>query len=120
MDYKFINSEYLDSIAGDDPKIIPEIVDLFKDQAREIYEEMRSLYSKENFTLLGMLAHKAKSSVSIMGMTELAAILKTFELAAKEGRDKELYEIYINKFGEDTKAAIIELEDLVSNRLKKS
>jgi HPt (histidine-containing phosphotransfer) domain-containing protein len=120
MDYKFINSEYLDSVAGDDPQIISEIVNMFKDQALEIYKEMETLFINKDYIQLGMLAHKAKSSVAIMGMNELATMLKSFELAAKDGKDIELYESYINKFGEDTKTAITELEDLVGNRLKKS
>jgi HPt (histidine-containing phosphotransfer) domain-containing protein len=120
MDYRLINSDYLDSVAGDDPQIIAEIVTMFKDQVSEMYEEMKHLYSKKEFSNLGMLAHKAKSSVAIMGMSELAVMLKTFELSAKEGKDTELYESFINKFGEDTKTAISELDDLVSNRLKKS
>jgi HPt (histidine-containing phosphotransfer) domain-containing protein len=120
MDYKLINPAYLDSVAGDDPQIIAEIVAMFKEQVAEIYSEMKALHSKRDFTSLGMLAHKAKSSVAIMGMSELATLLKTFELSAKEGKKTELFESYIEKFGEDTRLAISELEDVVSNRLKMS
>lgn len=119
MDYKLINPDYLDSVAGDDPQIIAELVTLFIDQAAEIHSEMKDLNSRKEYTSLGMMAHKAKSSVGIMGMSELAGMLKTFEISAKEGKTTELYESYIEKFGEDTRLAIIELEDLVSNRLKK-
>jgi HPt (histidine-containing phosphotransfer) domain-containing protein len=120
MDYKLINPEYLHSVAGDDAQLIAEIVNMFKAQVPEIYSEMKSLYSRKDFTLLGMLAHKAKSSVAIMGMDELADMLKTFELSAKEGKETELYESFIEKFGKDTISAIAELDDLVSNRFKKS
>ena len=68
--------------------------------------------------MLGLLAHKAKSSVSIMGMDELAVMLKTFELQAKEERESHMYESYITRFKSETLAAITELEDLVSNHLK--
>ena len=120
MDYKFINPAYLDSVAGDDPQIIAELVTMFREQAAEIYSEMLAFLSKKEFTSLGMLAHKAKSSVAIMGMSELAAMLKTLELSAKEGKNTESYESCIEKFGKDTGLAIKELEDLVSKRLKKS
>jgi HPt (histidine-containing phosphotransfer) domain-containing protein len=118
MNYKLINSDYLDSVAGDDPQIFTDIVNMFKDQVAEIYEEMKLLHSRKDYLALGMLAHKAKSSVAIMGMSELATMLKTMELSAKEGKDIELYESYINKFGEDTRIAVTELEDLVNYRLK--
>ena len=38
----------------------------------EIYNEMKSLLAAKNYLHLGLLAHKAKSSVAIMGMKELA------------------------------------------------
>ncbi|MBK7713292.1 MAG: hypothetical protein IPJ37_21905 [Bacteroidales bacterium] len=43
MDYKFINTEYLDSVSAGDPEIIVELVSLFKEQVIEISEEMQSL-----------------------------------------------------------------------------
>jgi len=120
MNYKLINPEYLDSVSGGDPQFIAEIVTMFRDQVTEFFTEMKRLHSKKDFPALGMMAHKAKSSVAIMGMSELANLLKTLELSAKEGKDTELYESYIDRFGEDTKNAVAELNDLVNNRLMKS
>jgi len=117
MDYKFINTEYLDSVSGGDPDITREIVIMFKDQAIEIYNEMKSHLSQKNHTLLGQLAHKAKSSVAIMGMNDLAAMLKTFEVQAKEGKEADLYESYIERFKTETNGAAIELDDLLKNML---
>jgi HPt (histidine-containing phosphotransfer) domain-containing protein len=120
MDYKFINSEYLESVSGGDPDTIREIVTMFREQASEIHDEMKSHFSAKNYISLGMLAHKAKSSVAIMGMNDLALMLKTFELQAREGKDSELYESYIIRFKTETEEAVKELEDLVNNQLKKS
>ena len=120
MDYKFINTEYLNSVSGGDPEIIREIVAMFKDQSIEIYNEMKSHFSGKNYHSLGLLAHKAKSSVAIMGMNDLTLMLKTFELQAREGKEPELYESYIIRFKTETEAAVIELEDLVNMRLKKN
>jgi len=117
MDYKFINTEYLDSVSGGDPEIICELVNLFKEQSVEISEEMKSLFDARNYKLLGLLAHKAKSSVSIMGMDDLAVMLKTFEIQAREEKESHLYESYIIRFSAETKAAIVELEDLVNRHL---
>jgi HPt (histidine-containing phosphotransfer) domain-containing protein len=118
MDYKFINMEYLDSVSGGDTGIINEIVVIFKEQSVEIYNEMKSLLASKNYTSLGLLAHKAKSSVAIMGMSEMAIMLKTFELQAKEGREPQLYEHYVERFKSETEEAIRELDDLISKRLK--
>lgn len=110
--------EYLDSVSAGDTGIINEILKIFKEQSAEIYLEMKSLLAAKNYNSLGLLAHKAKSSVAIMGMEEMANILKTFELQAREGKEHHLYESYIEKFHNDTKQAIIELEDIIANRLK--
>jgi len=120
MDYKFINTEYLESVSGGDPEIICELVNLFKEQSVEISGEMNSLFRAKNYKLLGLLAHKAKSSVSIMGMNDLAAMLKTFELQARDEKEPHLYESYILRFQTETREAIVELEDLASKQLKNS
>ena len=118
MDYKLINTDYLDSVSGDDYNIMSEIIGIFKEQVPEILNEMKKLYTEKNYYSLGLLAHKAKSSVAIMGMNDLAVMLKSFELEAKEGKEADKYEYYINKFEKDTSEAIGELDDLISNRLK--
>jgi HPt (histidine-containing phosphotransfer) domain-containing protein len=115
MDRKFIKMEYLDSVSEGNPEIITEIVILFKDQVVEIYNEMISHNEEKNYTLLGLLAHKAKASVAIMGMDDLALMLKTFELQAREGREPELYESYIKRFKAETDAAVMELENIINN-----
>ena len=66
------------------------------------------------------MAHKVKSSVAIMGMDELADMLKTFELQAKEAKESQLYDSYISRFKTETEVAIKELEDIVSTRLNKN
>jgi HPt (histidine-containing phosphotransfer) domain-containing protein len=114
MDYKFIKMEYLNSVSEGDPEIIRDILLIFKDQALEIYNEMIVRFSEKNYTALGFLAHKAKSSASIMGMDDLALMLKTFELQAKDGKEPELYESYIKRFKVETDAAILELENFVN------
>jgi HPt (histidine-containing phosphotransfer) domain-containing protein len=120
MQYKFINTEYLDSVSGGDPEIICELVTLFKEQSIEISGEMNSLFNSGNYQLLGLLAHKAKSSVAIMGMSDLAAMLKTFELQAREAKDSHLYESYIARFQSETLEAIAELDDLVTKLLNRN
>ena len=116
MNYKFINTEYLETlVSGGDKEIIRELVGIFRDQVVEIVLEMKSLNAKEDFNSLGMLAHKAKSSVTIMGMNDLAIMLKTFELEGKEGINRENYKSYILRFEDETRQAVAELENYINN-----
>ncbi|MGQ9619664.1 MAG: Hpt domain-containing protein [Bacteroidales bacterium] len=115
MDYKYINPEYIESVAGDDKEAIKEIVEIFREQVSEISAEMKELYEASDYYNLGLLAHKAKSSVAIMGMENLASMLKTFELQAKEGLEKEKYITYISDFEHDTAEAIVELDNYIKS-----
>ena len=66
MDYKVISPAYLENVTGGDIGIMEEIVTIFKDQIPEFVTEMNDLYQKEAYYELGLLAHKAKSSVAVM------------------------------------------------------
>jgi HPt (histidine-containing phosphotransfer) domain-containing protein len=115
MSYKFINTEYLETVSGGDKETIMELYIIFRDQVIEIVGEMRSYYEKGDYHSLGMLAHKAKSSVAIFGMNDLAIMLKTFELEGKVGANKENYTSYIDRFERETSVAVMELSDYINN-----
>jgi HPt (histidine-containing phosphotransfer) domain-containing protein len=119
MTYQYINPEYLDSVSAGDTEIVQELVDMFRSQIEETQNEMRILLHKKDFNSLGLLAHKAKSSVLIMGMKDLGSLLKTFEFQAREGIESHKYESYIERFTHETSEAVKELETLVNNRLIK-
>ena len=113
MEYKYINPEYLEKVTAGDSEIMKEIVDLFREQVAESYTQMLSYLDTGDYYNLGMLAHKVKSSVSIMGMTDLASMLKTFELQAKESKETGMFRSYIERYGNETAMALKELEDLI-------
>lgn len=116
MDYKFIKTDYLEMVAGGDKELLKELINMFRDQVAEFNSEMNKLFTEKNFFALGLLAHKAKSSVAIMGMDSLANLLKTFELQAREGKRTDLYQSYITRFENDTRSALTELNTLIENQ----
>jgi len=118
MGYRHINPDYIESVSGDDIDVRKEIISMFREQVEEMSAEMHKLLESGNYHSLGLLAHKAKSSVAIMGMADLAVMLKTFELQAKEGRETNLYKGYVERFSSETEEALIELDVYLSN-LKK-
>ena len=109
---EYVNLEYIESMSGGDETIIRELVDIFIEQVPEFIREMQKLYEKQDWTNLGMLAHKAKSSIAIMGMNDLAAMLKEFELNAKEAKSPEKYSGYIERFVDETTHAVEELKSI--------
>ena len=115
MNYKFINTEYLETVTGGNKETLIELVGIFREQVSEIVNEMKTLHAKNDFYSLGMLAHKAKSSVAIMGMNDLAIMLKTFEIEGREGRNKENYKSYIDRYEKEAIQAVGELENYINN-----
>ena len=111
MAYVHINLEYIEMVSGGDREIVSELIDIFRQQRKEFYEEMLSLYAAKLYPQLGQLAHKAKSSVAIMGMEELAARMKHLEISAREGDNPEEYREIIDFFWSESALALEELDD---------
>ena len=111
MAYKVISPEYLENVTGGDPEITEELVNIFRSQVPEFIDEMKGLHNNGMWFELGLLAHKAKSSVAVMGMDSTATMLKTFELQAKAGENKDEYMNFINQFVSETKVALDELTE---------
>lgn len=105
---------YLNSMSGGSSDVIKEMIAIFNEQSKEYIMEMQKYLDEKNYLLLGKLAHKAKSSVAIMGMNDLAADLKTLEINTKTEKDVEMYPVYVEKFIRLTKQAIAELEEIAA------
>ena len=104
---------YLSGMSGGNPDIIKEMINIFIEQTQEYIVDMQKFLNEKDYIQLGKLAHKAKSSVAIMGMNDLAANLKTLELIAKESKDVETYPKYVSSFVDLSKQAIAELKELL-------
>jgi HPt (histidine-containing phosphotransfer) domain-containing protein len=106
---------YLRNMSGGNKDLILEMIGIFKTQVVEFNEGMDNYYKNKEFENLGRLAHKAKSSISIMGLSELALDLKDLENLAKAGEEVEKYPYYISKFKKETHEAIEELDEVAKN-----
>ncbi|MBN2480267.1 MAG: Hpt domain-containing protein [Bacteroidales bacterium] len=108
---------YLQEMSGGNKELVKEMISIFISQVAEFAEDMENHLNNKEFELLGKLAHKAKSSVSIMGLNDLAIDLKTLENLAKEGKNAERYPTLVQKFRKVTEEAIEEL-NIVQNNIE--
>ncbi len=108
---------YLLKMTDKNNELIMEIIEIFVTQVEEIWNEMQDYYNKGDYNSLGMIAHKAKTSVSIMGMNSLSKKLKDLELFCRDNKNQELYQDIINEFKTDCLQAIEELKDYKQNHL---
>lgn len=102
---------YLKEITGGESSIVTEMVEMFIDQVGEFKENLNKFYNEKNWVDLGKEAHKAKSSVLIVGMEELGKNLKKLQLLTEEEKEVETYYDYIKMFEEHCDAALVELKE---------
>jgi len=103
------NLNYLQSITEGDTTSMRELILLFIEQVPEFIENLKKHLAEEKFIELGKEAHKAKSSVMIMGMESLGHDLKTLQLDTISGNRKETYAQHVSRFETECLAAIEEL-----------
>ena len=101
---------YLKNMSGDNEEVMKEMIGIFIEQVNEISEGMVLALEEKDWLSLSRLAHKAKSSVAIMGMSEMEAELKRLEKKAGEGKEVNTYNTLVNKFKVDCDIAIDELK----------
>jgi HPt (histidine-containing phosphotransfer) domain-containing protein len=98
-------------MSGGDSKFIREMVDLFREQVEEYKLLMPELLRKKDYDNLSKMAHKAKSSVAVMGMKNVAEQLKDLEILASKEEQVEQYEFLVNEFLEQSQLALVELDN---------
>jgi HPt (histidine-containing phosphotransfer) domain-containing protein len=101
---------YLKTMSGGDSAFIREMINLFREQIIVYKSIMPELLQNKDYDGLSKIAHKAKSSVAVMGMTQVAELLKELEILTHDQRDVEKYEPLITHFLEQSELAITELE----------
>jgi HPt (histidine-containing phosphotransfer) domain-containing protein len=109
------NLGYLITTMDNNREMVLELIDIFIEQVTEFGNEFEDLYKNKNFDGLGKLAHKAKSSVAIIGMDNLSRKLKELEQLAGNEENPEEYPAYINYFRQECAEAIKELNDYKNN-----
>ncbi|OQX98889.1 MAG: hypothetical protein B6I24_04120 [Bacteroidetes bacterium 4572_128] len=112
---KYTDLEYLESMSGGESEIIIEMIELFKMQVPEFIEEADNSLSNKDWNKLGALAHKAKSSLAIMGMNEAVEDLDFLEINAKDETNIEKFPYIVERFKFYCLQAIEELDEEIDN-----
>jgi HPt (histidine-containing phosphotransfer) domain-containing protein len=97
--------------------LILEIIDIFVDQVEEFRSEMQIYFDKKDFDSLGKIAHKAKSSVAIVGMESMSKRLKELELLCQENKNTDSIKIIISEFKTECIDAVEELLEYKKNHI---
>jgi HPt (histidine-containing phosphotransfer) domain-containing protein len=105
----YTNLDYLRMITEGDTESVVELIGLFLDQVPEFIENMNKFLAEGRYEELGKEAHKAKSSVMIMGMDDLGHDMKSLQLDTIAKTGVETYGERVSKFEMQCLAAVEEL-----------
>lgn len=108
---KHTDLSYLNEVSGGEPKFIKEMIRIFNEQVPEFISNMEKHLAEQDYLNLGREAHKAKSSVIIVGMHSLGAKMKELQLLTEKNEKVELYPGYVEEFKTLCLAAVKELEE---------
>lgn len=106
--YKIINTEYIDGITSN-TEFKKNLFSFFRENVAEFEEMMNNAIKNENYAQLEELAHKAKSSVKILGMDKQADDMKQLEFDSKERKNTETFKQRVSEFIITCYAAIEEI-----------
>lgn len=111
----YTDLSYLKEITGGEKSIVVEMVEMFIAQVDEFKTNLNQHLNDKNWVELGKEAHKAKSSVLIVGMEELGKNLKKLQLLTEEEKEIETYPDYVKMFVTQCDAAVVELQEELNN-----
>lgn len=89
---------YLKEIAGGEPAVIKEFIELFLDQINEFRSDLRMYLQNQRWEELGKTAHKAKSSVMTFGLNELGLHLKQLQVKTQQLSEINSYPADVEEF----------------------
>ena len=109
-----VNLSYLESIAEGDHAFIKQILEMFNLSTLPEIEKIEDYYSKQEWAMVGMTAHKIKTPVQMLGQPDIANLIITLETNAKTKTDIDNMG---NLIGE-LKERLIDLNSEVSTLIK--
>ena len=107
-----IDLTYLKISTGDDQAIIKELINLFVRQLPDLKNGIVNAYKAQQWHELKEIAHKAKNSFEIMGVTEQAEELKQIEIMAGNEAETPQLKTLIDKFIDTCKIVLDEINEL--------
>jgi HPt (histidine-containing phosphotransfer) domain-containing protein len=103
---------FLKELSNGNQKMIRGMVEIFGEQVIEFKEAFDQAYNSKDWKKISFTAHKAKSSVKVMGMEKTATILDKLEKDALEGVNIDQYFTYIKQIEQDLNEAMDELNSI--------
>ena len=92
--------EHLRMITGDDADFMIEIMEMIQAESPEVVRDIKAYFERREFDPLAKAAHKYKSSINILGNTEMIHLMKEMELCSIAAEDPSAIEPMIGQLEE--------------------
>jgi len=104
---------YLNQVFQGNKEMINNIISLFLQQVPEYVKEMEECVRKNELLSLHPLAHKAKSSISMLGIRDLETDILQIEQDSKHLRNLENLPILVSRVKENCDCVLHQLEEVL-------
>lgn len=103
----------LNKRTGYDPELMKEMFLVFKDKYQEYFDLLQIRYENNDWVGVSEIAHRAKSSVAIMGMETIREVFNEMETLASDGSEIKNFEDSLTKLHNEVEEAISQIEDYI-------
>lgn len=110
--YTYVNLNYLNSIGQGDTKFQNDLISIFKEQMPKLNEQLKKALNEKDYQELSAVAHKAKSSVAMLGIEVLKQKMEQLEIKAKMMEETETYSNLVADFDKISALVLLEIKDL--------
>ncbi len=111
-EHEYIDLTYLDSISENDTKFKKELIEIFVKQVPELKSQLYQHFNDQNYQSLSAIAHKAKSTMALMGIETLRSEMEWLEINAKNESNTDRYKDILENFETIINLALYEVKNL--------
>ena len=107
--YAYINLEYMDMMSDGDDGMKKVMLEMLLEELPLEVEKMNNLAAESNWTDLGAVSHKMKSTLSFVGNENMTNANRDIEMICKSGEGLEKIPELLRALTENTPFAVGEL-----------
>lgn len=104
---------YLNQVFQGNQEMVRNIIQLFLEQVPEYVKEMEACVHRDDLLALHPLAHKAKSSISMLGLKNMERNILTIEELSKEHRDMEKLPLLVRQVHDECEVVYSQLQKVL-------
>ncbi|MBC8047407.1 MAG: Hpt domain-containing protein, partial [Fimbriimonadaceae bacterium] len=105
-----LDMNYFHTITEEDKDLKVRMIRIMLDETPDEILKLKKFSTEENWENLRAIAHKMKSSMQFLGMSDTLEVVKSIELSAKEKTNLQQIPEKINRVVQDCTLALQELE----------